>query len=189
MDQVSRRIEEIAEWGKRGEYKFALILCDDLLMEHPESCEALRERAYLRSRTGNNDGAIDDLTQIISRKPEEPCYFTERADRLIDAGRYQEAVDDLTEALRLCDVWRSDYYRSTAHFVRAYAQLQLRRPVETLDDCSRVENGFRWWIEHGLRTKEMLIADAKALREKDDSSGQTPSGQGDTSVNGAAGQD
>jgi tetratricopeptide (TPR) repeat protein len=178
VDSIESQLQEIEPWCRRREYDVALRLCNKLLDEHPHSREALWSRAFIFGGMGDTESAIGDLTRIIALRSEEPCYFTERAHRLIDAGRYAEAVEDLTETLRLCDQWDSDHYRAVAHFVRAYAYLRLGRPNDALADCHHVRDGFSWWIEHGLRTKAEITAEAKAML-----SGK-PSPEGDPSTGG-----
>lgn len=166
MHDKSRQLREIAEKRKRGEYEEALRLCDELIGQCSDASEALWERALVYSAMGDTESAIEDLTQVIRMKPDEPCYYHERAHFLIDAHRYEEAVADLTEVLRLCDVWHSDYYRSTAHFARAYSYLQLGSANEAFADCRYVKEDFRWWIDHALWTKAALLAEIRAMWEQ-----------------------
>lgn len=163
MDEMAKRLEEIDTWCRRREHDVALRLCNKLMEEYPDSHEPLRERAFVHSLMGQTQHAIDDLTRVIAIRPHEPCYFDLRAHQFIDLGRYEEAVSDLTEVLRLCDVWESDYYRSTAHLVRAHAFLRLGRPADALADCDHVKDDSGWWIENGLRTKSAMVAEAKEM--------------------------
>lgn len=164
MNDVDRRLEEIDARRNRREYDIALRLCNKLLEECPDSHRVLRERAFLYGSMHRTELAIDDLTRVIALRPNEPCYFADRADYLIDARRYREAVDDLTEALRLCDVWRNDYYRATAHFVRAYAHLRLGHSSDALADCRHVRDNFSWWIEGALRSKSGIVTEAEVMQ-------------------------
>jgi tetratricopeptide (TPR) repeat protein len=166
MNDISRQLREIGAKRKRREYENALRLCNELLGQYSDAYEILWERAFVYSAMGNIERAIEDLTHVIAVKPEEPCYYHERAHFLIDMRKYSEAVDDLTEVLRLCDVRRSDYYRKTARFVRAYAYLQLGRTNDALADCGYVNGDFSWWIEFALRTKAEILAEIRDPQEK-----------------------
>ena len=163
MQDLDGHLKDIRLKCKRGDYTGALQACDTWLSGHPDCYKILAERASVQSSLGHVEQAIEDIGRVVALKPEEPCFRFERAHYLIDVQRYEEAIDDLTEVLRLCDVWDRDYYRGTARFVRGYANLRLGRPTEAIADCSPVKDDFRWWIEHGLRTKATILAEAEAL--------------------------
>jgi tetratricopeptide (TPR) repeat protein len=163
MPDLDDHLKDIRRKCKQGDYLGALRTCDIWLSEHPDCHKVLAERGAVQSSLGHVDSAIEDMSRVIALKPEEPHFRFERAHYLIDAQRYEEAIEDLTEILRLCDVWGRDYYRDTARFVRGYANLRLGRPTEAINDCSPLKDDFRWWIEHGLRTKATILAEAEAL--------------------------
>jgi len=163
MGDLDSRLKEIRRRCREGDFSGALQACDAWLSENPNSYEILSERASVQSSLGNIDRATEDISQAIVLRPMEPCFRFERAHYLIDAQRYEPAVVDLTEVLRLCDVWNRDYYRVTARFVRGYAYLRLGKPAEAIKDCIDVKDDFRWWIEHGLRTKTAILSEAEAM--------------------------
>lgn len=163
VDELDGQLRKIHLRRRRGDLLSALQACDAWLSEHADCYQVLAERASVQSSLGNVDRAIEDISRVIALRPMEPCFHFERAHYLIDAQRHEQAVLDLTEVLRLCDVWNSDYYRTTARFVRGYAHLRLGRPSEAIKDCSDVKDDFRWWIEHGLRTKAAVLAEAEAM--------------------------
>jgi tetratricopeptide (TPR) repeat protein len=174
MDGMAKRLEEIDTWCRRREYDVALHLCNKLLKEYPDSHEPLREKAFVHGLMGQTERAIEDWTRVIAIRPDEPCYFFGRAHDFIDARRYAEAVSDLTEVLRLCDAWQSNYYRAMAHLVRAHAYLRLGRPADALADCDQVKDDAVWWVENGLRTKSMMVVQAKAMQANGDPPGVVP---------------
>src|ERR1700752_4034119 len=163
MGDLDSQVKKIHRRRREGNFSGALQACDAWLSENPNSYEILSERALVQSSLGNSDRAIEDISQVIAPRPMEPCFRFERAYYLIDAQRYEPAIVDLTEVLRLCDVWNRDYYRVTARFVRGYAYLRLGKAAEVIHDCTDVEDGFQWWIEHGLRTKTAILSEAEAM--------------------------
>lgn len=163
VDDLESRLGEIRLKCRQRDFLGALQACDAWLSKNADCYQVLAERASVQSSLGNVDRAIEDMSHVIALRPMEPCFHFERAHCLIDAQRYEEAIQDLTEVLRLCDVWNRDYYRTTARFVRGYAHLRLGRPSEAINDCSDAKDDFRWWIERGLRTKATILAEAEAM--------------------------
>lgn len=78
----------------------ALPLLNQVIEAQPERTEAYRQRAKIRRRLGNKEGAIADYTQILKLAPTAETYLS-RALVWLSLERVQGAIADSREAVKL----------------------------------------------------------------------------------------
>lgn len=88
-----------------------------------------RARAY--SKENMPEGALKDLTTSINLNPTISAY-RERADILIELGRYQEAINDLNIILK------DDPHDLQMYRLRSSAHFKLKQYGEAMADAQRV---------------------------------------------------
>ncbi|WP_144300317.1 tetratricopeptide repeat protein, partial [Elioraea rosea] len=128
----------------------------DLLEELGQNGLAPRDaRAALLAQAGQiwlEQGALDRAygaaTLALVLRPEDPDLLTDRAVIAASAGRFEEAIDDLTRVVDLRP------YRADAYVLRASAWRQLGQPALARDDIARAleRDGMNQeaWLESGL---------------------------------------
>ncbi len=148
-------LERLAESGRGME---ALHSLDSLEKEHPEDASINASKAYVNALEGTYESALLEWTKAIAKCDKEPHFFCMRGEIFTRLGRYQEAVNDFTKVLDLCDLYASDYYKTPAYFRRADAFVRSGRYAEARRDCAFVPDGEVVWLDK-RRTKEEILAE------------------------------
>lgn len=84
-----------------GKSREALSILDGLVEEAPGSFLALRERAIAKKFTNDLPGALADFSDVIRRWPDNPVWFTSRADARSLLEDWDGAIDDYSSAISI----------------------------------------------------------------------------------------
>ncbi|MBL4850577.1 MAG: tetratricopeptide repeat protein [Planctomycetes bacterium] len=96
---------------KTGKHKEACLDFDKVLAERSKDTALLSERFEARSAAGDTEGAIADLGAIIKLSKGDEFAWTARGDYYLDLKRYQEAIADYSEAIKLQPRSKSAYLK------------------------------------------------------------------------------
>ncbi len=158
MEERLARIDALAESNDR---EGALEEATRLTSEYPADGRAFRARAYVLKLLRRWEEAILDLDKAISLQGNEPTLWFERAWAHLSIQRYEAAVRDWTEVLRLEESLGSEWYRDSARFLRAWAELYLGRYEDVLADVAGLAPDFRWYVLGRVRTAAELESRAR----------------------------
>ncbi len=114
--EILRRLNRIEELKKR---------CHELLKINPLQRQPKTILARIAMHEGNTDEAVRILSEMIAKKPSDWEARLERAQIYLATQRYEEALADANEALRLTD--RNPF----ANFIRGSVYMRLKK----LDDA------------------------------------------------------
>lgn len=93
-----------------SEYEHALDLIDAQLVVNPEDVALRLRRAQVLGYNGDNDAAMEALSELHRQYPQDVDYLFARAQLLARQERDREALDDLRQAVALApdyeDVWK-----------------------------------------------------------------------------------
>lgn len=159
---------------KPGDASAALLRGDQIVRNYADDQRSWLFRGYLRERSGDLQGAIEDIGEAISLNPTTIHSFYTRGRCYFQLGRDVAAVADFTRAIELCDLQKDDYYADALFFERAETFLRLGRKADALADIRRVPDGLRWWTFE-LRSKEDVIMDC--LKQAGDTGGPVIGGK------------
>jgi tetratricopeptide (TPR) repeat protein len=164
LDLLHFRIKEINNLlDTSGDEASALRLADELVRQYPHEMRAWLLRSHIHARMKAHVNAVNDITQAMEVSPiEEPCLFFDRGRYYIKLRNFQDAINDCTQGLKVCDMYQSEYYRESLHFFRACAYVQLGRKDEALADLSKVRSGYQLWVDR-LVSKEMLLKECERM--------------------------
>lgn len=138
MKQEIARIKSLANSRDYGE---ALAACDALLRSgEGESAELLRVRAYVHSRSGNFDRAIDDYRVVLESGDAQLRDWYLAADNALEAERYTDATEWFSEVIRLGDLQSETWFRSASLFYLSYCRLMIGNPEEALNLLSEASS-------------------------------------------------
>lgn len=79
----------------------ALKYANSALVIDPENLEALNQKAFLASRLGDKDVANNAVLEALEKNPEDPYTIANHGHQLLVDGKVKEALERLSEALRL----------------------------------------------------------------------------------------
>lgn len=119
-------VSKVHAAGKRRDYKSLVSLADNALEKRPPARVAAMfytERCYAVQRLGDNKQAVADCSEAIRLLPGMKAALSYRASSYTALGQADQAVDDLTETLRLGYPYKADIYSRRA---AAYEQLGKR---------------------------------------------------------------
>jgi tetratricopeptide (TPR) repeat protein len=123
------------------DYAEALGACNTLLQSpSADSDEVLRIRAYVYSRSGQFDRAIDDYCALLESGRAELRDWYLAADNALEAARYQDAAKWFAEVICLGDAQGETWFRSASIFYLAYCKLMLGDTAEALRLVSLVSS-------------------------------------------------
>ena len=120
--QLSIRVEMVGQLIEAGDLAAARVEMDSLL-GHPATAEAVRLKdAYLLRLEGRLDEALAQADVVLAHSPDPTPALMLRGILQLDLGRYAEAADDLSRAVKL------QPYNKEARYKLAQAYLKLDRP-------------------------------------------------------------
>jgi len=158
---LDQALSDISRLAKAERYDEAVELARQVLLQATDRRdEILAKLAYIRARQGNYELAVAHLADAIEINAREPDYFFSRARCRLVLRDARKALPDLDTVIALCDEHQSDYYRPSAHFLRAEALAMIGRTKEALAELACVPDGFSTWI-HGPRSKQQLIEECE----------------------------
>lgn len=102
--------------------------------------------------------AASVMQKAIDLEPQEPTWLYYRADTTALLGNFAASVDDLTEAIRVCDPNERATFRQKLYFFRADMFLRLGRKVEARADLEHAPDVFALRTTR-IRTKEEMLAE------------------------------
>jgi Mlc titration factor MtfA (ptsG expression regulator) len=164
---------EVAATARGAEEEYsrqAVAECTAALRHRPDYLEAYRERADHRLALGDSAGAVADWTAVLGKvegEEERAEALYERAGALREAGRADEALADLDEALGLCPDYGAAYtYRAVlrgerGERERALADLGEALRLDPRDDWARLERA-RLYHEAGQPGRALKDLDRAA---------------------------
>ena len=103
----------------------AMNLANELLSRYPDDIRVWMLRGYLHELNEEYEQAKADLTLAIRINSLEPHLYYSRGRFSYQLGEMQEAVQDFSKGLDLCDFHKNDYYRHELSFWRAATLLKL----------------------------------------------------------------
>jgi tetratricopeptide (TPR) repeat protein len=104
-----------------------------LLAVYPNHPEVLRMSAGLQSLRGDFNGALAIMERAIALRPNDAAYWSTFGSALIDAARFDEAIDALRHACELDPQYTTAWYNLGIAYIRSMrvdeAAVALRRAV------------------------------------------------------------
>jgi len=104
-----------------------------LLAVYPNHPEVLRMSAGLQSLRGDFYGAMAIMERAIALRPNDAAYWSSFGSALIDAARYDDAIDALRHACELDPTYTTAWYNLGLAYIRCMrvdeASAALKRAV------------------------------------------------------------
>jgi tetratricopeptide (TPR) repeat protein len=126
-------------------YDEVIVSCDAVLKVHP-TANLFELRGLARDRRGDYSGAIDDYTQALAQRPDEPRLWNRRGWALLVTHAVELALKDFERAIRL------DGSNGDAYSGRGSARVLLGEPHAAVADAEES-------LRHGeLNSRRYFIA-------------------------------
>ena len=136
--------------------------------------ELLDERALLSLQIGDLDAAQAQTDRLISLRPiekDERGFFTASLTRgriMAARGEYQNAREDLNEALAYFHSHSLYYYEAQASVVLAFCDFQLGNEPEMIERVKRVIDlairyDYEYWLKRQIATHPQVFSSEDAL--------------------------
>lgn len=108
----------------------AMELLNHAIQAHEGHAQALQARAELWCEAGNKEQALDDFSGSIRWAPTLPEGYLGRGRLYIDAGQYEDAIMDLTSAVKFGIPHQSYYWEAREMKAECFMQLGDYRSAE-----------------------------------------------------------
>jgi tetratricopeptide (TPR) repeat protein len=150
---VMREIEQLVQ---ANQFENALRLCDEALLQAPDSSELLREKASVLNQFSRTDEAIA-IMEALASKTNEPSDYFDLARYYVKTKEYSSCVHAIDTLLSISKQEQFDYYDSSARFIRAFAFVKSRQSEKAKEDIAHLEADMQFWIPgEGLVTVDYL---------------------------------
>ncbi len=146
------------EMARNQDVPGAMALANQLLDEYPGEIKVWMLRGYLHELNEEYEQAKADLTHAIGINSREPDLYYNRGRFAYQLGDFQDAVQDFSKGLDLCDFHNNDYYRDELHFWRAATLLNLGDKQGALDDLNRLPEDFSSCTDRPQTKQDLVIA-------------------------------
>jgi len=130
--------------------------CNEVLKINDKLHEPKLIIAQIRRASGDNDGALKLLTEILARKPTQIEAMLRRAEIHLDTQKYEEALGDANEAIRLTH--KNPY----ANYIRSQVYMQLKKLDQAIAELQLAAAGLpkhvptHFWLARCLLMKDRL---------------------------------
>ncbi len=160
LDQIIQTSNSLAAKDRFDE---ALAICTWLTENKDTEVAGIRQRAAIRQKMRDDDGAIQDLQRVVTLFPHDPGDFYFLGILLLKNGSTADAIRAFSETIR-CDAEAgSQYYTDGALLFRAEAYLKSCDYDEAVVDTLNLRSGFKTNIPgSGMRSKEQIFQEATA---------------------------
>jgi len=155
-NDISTHLERIRILMGLRRTKEAERRCHDVLKINPKLHEPKLVIARIRRAEGDNEGAIKVLTEILKEKKTQIEALLRRAEIYLDQQRYEEALADANEAIRLTN--KNPY----ANFIRGCVYMQLKKLDAAIQELQFAASGMpkhlasHFWLARCLLMKDRL---------------------------------
>eukprot|EP00931_Biecheleriopsis_adriatica_P043636 TRINITY_DN24941_c0_g1_i1.p1 TRINITY_DN24941_c0_g1~~TRINITY_DN24941_c0_g1_i1.p1 ORF type:complete len:511 (-),score=98.19 TRINITY_DN24941_c0_g1_i1:42-1574(-) len=113
------------------DYSKTIELCEEALSTGGVSCPVLRYHARAKLKLGENEEALEDLTQALTIDPSSPHDWNSRAEALQGVGDYSGSIDDASHAIEINPYWSPMWGR------RATGKLAMKDWESAKEDCDQ----------------------------------------------------
>lgn len=125
-----------------------------------------RLRSQLRLEAQDLEGSLDDCKELV-KLVKSPQSLTTRSVTEQRLGLHREAIDDLTEALKLCSVGERAFVLNNRAYFRALAGIELEEGLQDAEEAVKSANervvwsylDTRGYLHHLLGNQDKALAD------------------------------
>ena len=166
-DDVSSQLERIDILLRLNRIKEAQQRCHELLKINPKLRDPKLTLARIERHFGNNAEAVRILTELIDEKKTEFRAYIDRAKIHLAENRYEEALADANEVLRLTNK------HPVANFIRGSVYMRLKKLDDAINEYQQAAAGMRvgfpeklpahFWLARCYLMKEDLRAAIEEL--------------------------
>jgi len=155
-NDVSTHLERIHSLFGLRRFKDAERRCNEVLKINDKLHDPKLIIAQIRRTDGDNDGALKVLTEILVAKPTQIEAMLRRAEIYLDLQKYEEALADANEAIRLTN--KNPY----ANFIRGCVYMQLKKLDSAIQELQFAAAGMprhlpaHFWLARCLLMKDRL---------------------------------
>ncbi len=155
-NDVSTHLERIRILFGLRRFKDAERRCNEVLKINPQLHEPKLVIAQIRRAEGDNEGAIKVLSDILATKKTQIEAMLRRAEIYLDLQKYEEALADANEAIRLTN--KNPY----ANFIRGCVYMQLKKLDAAVQELQFASAGMprhlpsHFWLARCLLMKDRL---------------------------------
>jgi tetratricopeptide (TPR) repeat protein len=161
LDSVLRRAYALA---KKGDYASAIAWCNWLMEEPSTYIAGLRKRASVYEHQGDIQQAVEDLEAVVGSGVNEPADMYSLGLLYLQVSRWRDAEIVLGKGVQVCTAEQFDYYLNPCRILHAEALLRLGQGALALAELELLPDGYSTHVYgKGLRTKEVMTAEAEAL--------------------------
>ena len=142
MDANSVFLEQISKcYLRKGDFERALDYADKTLAMSPEDYDVIELKANILSGMGRFEECLIERDRYISKYPEYPIAYLTRADDLLSARRFNDAIEDYNTAIVLAPSFaeypyllmrRGDAYRFTGDNIKRLSLIHIAEPTRPL---------------------------------------------------------
>ena len=101
LNKLDHLVKEGLEACRNGEFQTAVLRLTEVLKIDKSHKEALYNRAKAYFKLKNNEGSLEDFTNLILLEPTSAYYYCERGVAFHVAGENKKALEDFDHAQRL----------------------------------------------------------------------------------------
>ncbi len=155
-NDISTHLDRIRTLFGLRRFKDAERRCNEVLKINPNLHEPQLMIAQIRRTEGDNEGALKILSELLAKKPTQIEAMLRRAEIELDLQKYEEALADANEAIRLTS--KNPY----ANFIRGCVYMQLKKLDAAIQELQFASTGMprhlpsHFWLARCLLMKDRL---------------------------------
>jgi len=155
-NDISTHLERITVLFDRKRFKDCERRCNEVLKINPALHVPKLTKARILRIQGDKQGAVEILSAILAEKKTQIEALLRRAEIYLDMQKYEEALADANEAIRLTN--KNPY----ANFIRGCVYMQLKKLDAGIQELQQAATGMprhlpsHFWLARCLLMKDRL---------------------------------
>ncbi|MBM4037971.1 MAG: tetratricopeptide repeat protein [Planctomycetes bacterium] len=153
---TSTHLDRIRTLMALGRFKEAEQRCNEVIKLNPSLYQAKVMMGPIRRAEGDTEGALKVFNEILAQKPTQVEALLGRAEICLDLQKYDEALADATEAIRLAEKC------PRGNFIRGCVYMQTKKLDAAIGEFQFAAAGMprdlpsRFWLARCLLMKDRL---------------------------------
>jgi len=158
LEKQNVELRKALDLSARGEISQALELIDAYIDCHPGSAPAYRAKAMALSVDGRYQNAAEAMRVAINfSRGDDPAYFVEFGEYLIELALFDDAYVVLTDAIDLIGTTGEFSYLQTALLARAVAAVKSGAPNLARGDLRHLDENVQLYCAGELWSKQNIV--------------------------------
>lgn len=143
LEDLKDQLKKAPKLREDRQFQTIVDICDQIIAIEESYFDAYRFRGQALYRLKEYDRAIEDLNTQIKLNPQHLSAYFYRGQYNLERRKFKLAIEDFDFVINTKEEW----FLSTAHFFRLFANLKLGNKMQALEDYAKLPSDFSFRVK------------------------------------------